>query len=313
MAVRTRLEELARQIADRLGEDERVVAVLLLGSVAQEQSWQGSDLDLLTVVDGDVPEQAPPLLVTDVEGVPAQVEWASLEAFLGESGREGTRLRNQLAAGARAYAKVLFDRSGQVTEAVERAREFPDATRHAFRLIYVGWAGHAMHAAEQYLALSRPGVALAWARRALDEVGRLALVEAGVYPTKAWQCQLEAERPDLYAEYVRLVALGDGGDACRTILAHTQAEVLNSLPACAAFIRRAFAGCPGPLSLSQLINRLQTACQVEFARALGPAAWGLIEQLVQHRVLARDRRPAEFPTRGNGVVFDEVVYAPLSE
>ncbi len=305
-----RLEELAQKVAERLAQDERVVGVLLLGSVAQQQSWEGSDLDVLAIVGGDAPEQAPPLLVTEVEGVPAQVEWGTLEAFLGEGGREGTRLRNQLAIGARAYARVLFDRTGQVTEAVARAREFHEATRHAFRFIYVGWAGHALHAAQQYLALARPGIALAWARRALDEVGRLALVEAGVYPTKAWQCQLEAVRPDLYAEYVRLVALGDGAEACHEILAHVRAEVLNSLPACAEFIRGAFENCPGPLPLTQLVNRLQTACQVEFARALGPAAWGLIEQLVEHGVLTRQRQRAEFPTRGNGVVFDEVVYAP---
>jgi len=313
MAVRTRLEELAQQVSDRLAKDERVVGVLLLGSVAQQHAWDRSDLHLLVIVDGDAPEQAPPLLVTEVDGVAVQVEWGTLEAFLGEGGREATRLRNQLAVGARAYAKVLFDRTGRITDAVQRAREFPEATRHAFRLIYVGWAGHAMHAAEQYLALSRPEIALAWARRALDEVGRLALVEGGVYPTKAWQCQLESVRPDLYAEYARLVALGDGVAACRAILDRTQAEVLNSLPACAAFIRGAFEHCPGPLSLGQLVNRLQTACQVEFARALGPAAWGLIEQLVQHAVLAQTRRPVEFPTRGNGVVFDEVVYAPAAE
>lgn len=310
MAVRTRLEELATRIADRLARDERVVGVLLLGSVAQDRSWERSDLDLLAVVEADAPEQAPPLLVTEIEGVPVQVEWTTLETFLGESAREGTRLRSQLALGARAYARVLCDRTGQLTEAIARAREFPEAIRQAFRLIYIGWAGHALHAAEQYLALSRPGIALAWARRALDEVGRLALIQQGVYPTKAWQCQLETVRPDMYADYLRLVALGDGVEACRAILARIEAEVSSALPACAAFIRAAFEHCPGPLSLNQLINRLQTACQVEFARALGPAAWGLIEQLVQHGVLTRDRRPAEFPTRGNGVIFDEIVYAP---
>lgn len=310
MAVGTRLEVLARQIADKLAEDDRVVGVLLLGSVAQAQSWERSDLDLLAIVDGDAPEQAPPLLVTELDGVPCQVEWTPLDAFLGED-RERTKLRSQVALGARAYARVLFDRTGQIAEAIERAREFPEATRDAFRLIYIGWAGHAIHAAEQYLALARPEIALTWARRALDEASRLALVEEGVYPTKAWQCQLERVRPDLYADYVRLtVADGDAPAACRAIIDCVDAELRRSLPLCDHFVRRACQGCPGPLSLSQLLNRLQTACQVEFARALGPAAWGLIEQLVQHGVLAQQRRLAEFPTRGNGVVFDEVVYCP---
>ena len=312
MAVRTRLEELAQQIADRLAEDGRVVGVLLLGSVAQEQSWERSDLDLLAVVDSDRAEQAPPLLVTEIEGVPAQVEWITLEAFVGED-RERTRLRSQLVLGARAYARVLFDRTGEVAECVIRAREFPEATRQAFRLVYIGWAGHAIHAAQQHLALSRPEVALTWARRALDEAGRLALVEQGVYPTKAWQLQLAPVRPDLYADYLALVAAtGDPVAICRDMLDRTDAELERSVPACAEFIRRAFEGYPGPLALSQLMNRLQTACQIEFARALGPAAWGLVEQLVQRGALAQERRPAEFPTRGNGVVFDEVVYAPMN-
>jgi len=310
MLVRTHLEELAQRIANRLAQDERVIGVLLLGSVAQEQSWQRSDLDLLAIVDGDRPEQAPPLLVTEIEGVPAQVEWTTLDAFLGEN-RERPSLRSQLAVGARAYARVLLDRSGQIADAVEAAREFPDATRQAFRLIYIGWAGHAIHAAEQYLALSRPEVALTWARRALDEAGRLALVEQGVYPTKAWQLQLERVRPDLHADYVHLVAAsGDAAETCRRILDCVGAELDRSLPACAQFIRHAFEGCPGPLPLCQLMNRLQTACQIEFARALGPAAWGMVEQLVERGVLSQQRRPVEFPTRGNGVVFDETVYAP---
>ena len=310
MAVGTRLEVLAQRIANRLAEDERVVGVLLLGSVAQEQSWEGSDLDLLAIVDGDRPEQAPPLLVTEIEGVPAQVEWTTAEAFFGEN-RERARLRSQLALGARAYAKVLVDRTGQIADAVARAAEFPEATRDAFRLIYIGWAGHAIHAAEQYLALSRPEIALAWARRALDEAGRLALVEQGMYPTKAWQCQLERARPDFYRDYLALAAAaGEAAARCREILNRVGEELDRSLPACLQFVRRAFEGCPGPLTLCQLMNRLQTACQVEFARALGPAAWGLIEQLVQRGALVQENRPAEFPIRGNGVVFDEIVYAP---
>jgi hypothetical protein len=310
MAVATKLEVLAQRIANRLAEDERVVGVLLLGSVAQAQSWEGSDLDLLAIVDSDRPEQAPPLLVTDVEGVPAQVEWTTLEAFLGEN-RERARLRSQLALGARAYARVLIDRSGQIADAVARAQEFPEATRDAFRLIYIGWAGHAIHAAEQYLALGRPEIALAWARRALDEAGRLALVEQRTYPTKSWQCQLEHTRPDLYADYLALAAAtGGAGATCRAILDRVGIELDQSLPPCLAFIRRAFEGCPGPLTLCQLMNRLQTACQVEFARALGPAAWGLIEQLLQRGALVQEIRQSEFPTRGNGVVFDEIVYSP---
>ena len=313
MTVSTRLEELAERLAQRLAQDERVLGVLLLGSVAQGQSWEGSDLDLLAVVDGESPQHAPPLLVTEVEGVPAQVEWGTLDALFGDA-REPARLSSQVAVGARAYARVLFDRTGQIADAIERARELLEATRHALRLIYIGWAGHAIHAAQQYLALSRSEIALAWARRALDEVGRLALVEQGVYPTKAWQCQIEPARPDLYADYVRLVAAtGDAQTTCRAILERVEQELQRSLPACAQFIRRAFEGCPGPLSLSQLVNRLQTACQVEFARSLGPAAWGLIEQLMERGVLAPQRRPVEFPTRGSGVVFEEVVYAPASE
>lgn len=313
MAVSTRLEGLAERLAQRLMQDERVVGVLLLGSVAQGQSWAGSDLDLLAIVDGESPEHAPPLLVTEVEGVSAQVEWATLDALLGDP-REPARLSSQVAVGARAYARVLFDRTGQIADAIERARELPEATAHALRLIYIGWAGHAVHAAQQYLALSRSEVALAWARRALDEVGRLALVEHGVYPTKAWQCQLDGVRADLYADYLRLVAAsGDPQTTCRAILEHVDSQLHKSQPACAQFVRRAFEGCPGPLSLSQLVNRLQTACQVEFARSLGPAAWGLVEQLVARGVLASQRRPAEFPTRGSGVVFEEVVYAPAGE
>jgi hypothetical protein len=310
MAVGIHLEELAQKLAARLAQDKRVVGVLLLGSVAQEQAWQRSDLDLLVIVDGERAEQAPPLLVTQIEGVPAQVEWSTLEAFLGEH-RDRAPLRSHLALGARAYARVLLDRSGQITDALSRAREFPEATREAFRLIYIGWAGHAIHAAEQYLALSRPEVALTWARRALDEAGRLALVEQGVYPTKAWQLQLERVRPDLHADYVILVSkAGDPEALCRRILGRVDIELERSLPACARFVRRAFEGCPGPLALPQLITRLQTACQIEFGRALGPAAWGMVEQLVQRGVLAPDRRCAEFPTRGSGVIFDEIVYAP---
>ena len=310
MAVRTRLEELAQRIANRLAQDERVIGVLLLGSVAQDQSWERSDLDLLAVVDGDCPEQAPPLMVTEVEGVPAQVEWTTLEAFLGEN-RERATLRNQLLLGVRAYARILVDRTGQIAEAVQRAVEFPEPTRQAFRLIYIGWAGHAMHAAEQYLALSRPEIALTWARRALDEAGRLALVEEGIYPTKAWQLQLERVRPDLYADYVRLTAApGEPADACREILTRVDAELGDPVRACMRFIRQACDGCPGPLTLSQLMNRLQTACQVEFVRALGPATWGLLEQLLERGAVVRETRRAEYPTRGNGVVFDEAVYAP---
>jgi len=310
MAVGVHLEELAHRLAARLAQDERVVGVLLLGSVAQEQAWRRSDLDLLVIVDGERAEQAPPLLVTQIEGVPAQVEWITLDAFLGEH-RERAPLRSHLALGARAYARVLVDRTGQISDALSRARTFPETTREAFRLIYIGWAGHAIHAAEQYLALSRPEVAVTWARRALDEAGRLALVEQGVYPTKAWQLQLERVRPDLHADYVILVSqAGDAEAVCRRILGRVNAELECSLPACARFVRGAFEGWPGPLALPQLISRLQTACQIEFGRALGPAAWGLVEQLVQRGVLAQHQRCAEFPTRGSGIIFDEIVYAP---
>jgi len=310
MEIHTNLEELAQRIASRLAQDERVVGVLLLGSVAQAHDWERSDLDLLAVVDGDRAEGAPPLLVAEIEGVPAQVEWVTLEAFLGENS-EPARLRSELAAGARAYARTLFDRTGQIAQALAHAGELPETTREAFRLFYIAWAGHAIHAAQQYLALSRPELALTWARRALDEVGRLALVEAGHYPTKAWQLQLERARPDFYAAYVHLVTeAGDAVPACERILNRVDGEIEDSLPACRRFVRRAFEGCPGPLTLCQLMNRLQTACQIEFARALGPAAWGLVEQLVERGVLAQDKRRAEYPTRGNRVVFDEIVYAP---
>lgn len=310
MAVSTRFEVLAREIAQRLAQDERVVGVVLLGSVAQDQAWEGSDLDLLAIVDGDSGEGAPPLLVTAAGGVPVQIEWTTLESFLGED-RERTRLRSQVALGTRAYARVLFDRSGQIGEALGRAREFPEATRNAFRLIYIGWAGHALHAAQQHLARARPEIALTWARRALDEATRLALIEQGVYPTKAWQWQLEQVRPDLYADYVRLsLAAGGADEVCRAVLERVEAQLQESLPACAQFVRGAFQGCPGPLSLCELLHRLQGACQVEFARALGPAAWGLMEQLLRRGVLTPQTRRAEFPMRGSGVVFDEVVYAP---
>jgi hypothetical protein len=321
MAVHTHLEELAQRIADRLARDERVVGVLLLGSVAQAHDWERSDLDLLAVVEGEGAEQAPPLLVADIEGVPAQVEWVTLDAFLAGNGlsaaprgSEPARLRSQLEVGARAYARTLFDRTGEIARALAHAAELPDPTRDAFRLFYIAWAGHATHAAQQCLALARPELALIWARRALDEVGRLALVEGGQYPTKVWQLQLERERPDFYAAYVRLVTeVEDAATTCLRILDRVSGEIEDSLPACRKFVRAAFEGCPGPLSLRQLISRLQTACQIEFARALGPAAWGLVEQLVERGVLRQDKRRAEYPTRGNGVVFDEIVYAPAGD
>lgn len=97
----------ARLIAGELGRDEKVLAVVLFGSVAKGTSSEESDVDLLVITDGDVELYDEVYELSFKYAVPLEAIFVSFDDFLLHA-----RLRSTLLLGVIEAYDVLYDRVG---------------------------------------------------------------------------------------------------------------------------------------------------------------------------------------------------------
>lgn len=191
--VRARYERAVECLVDKLREDRLVLAVILCGSLAHDEVWEKSDVDLTFVVSDELKEQRAYVLVEDDINVHAWLTSRSRFKALVNGSIQGSFLNSMLGKG-----KVLFSRDESLNELFATLGFLGGRDRENAMLRQVIPIFPYLDKAEKWLyAKHDPLYCFFWIMKLVDSVAGLELLYNGEIPGREVVQQAKKYNPGL--------------------------------------------------------------------------------------------------------------------
>lgn len=191
--MRERYERAVESLLEKLKDDRLVLAAILCGSLAHDEVWEKSDIDLTLVVSDDLKEQRGYVLVEDDINVHAWLVSRSRFKALVHGSVQGSFLNSLLSKG-----KVLFSRDESLEELFATLGHLGGHDREIAMLRTVIPIFPYLDKAEKWLyAKHDPLYCFFWIMKLVDSVASLEILHAGEIPGREVVQQAKRHNPDL--------------------------------------------------------------------------------------------------------------------
>lgn len=192
-AVRTRYEAAITQLTADCESDPQVIAVVLLGSLAYDQVWERSDLDVLVITQEGKVVQPPEILL--YEGVFVHLMVKPRNDFVASVNRatDASFWSSILMKG-----RLILSKDPTLARLWDELPEMGNRDREAGMLSAAALLVMTLTKAEKWLRVKQdPHYAASYLHAAVNELARLILIRAGEIPTREVLDPAARHEPDL--------------------------------------------------------------------------------------------------------------------
>ncbi|MFA6941670.1 MAG: nucleotidyltransferase domain-containing protein [Clostridiaceae bacterium] len=129
-----------------LKKNEKVLAVMVFGSLVTGDLWEESDIDLFVVVDNELNEIKN--LYTSENGIPIHIKLLSKGKFISLDSED---LKGGFIHRIFASSRLVFSRDIDITGKYDNGRYYPDLDRERWNMVYLGKLIKNMGICKKYL------------------------------------------------------------------------------------------------------------------------------------------------------------------
>jgi uncharacterized protein len=161
-------------IMNNLKKNEKVLAVMVFGSLVTGDLWEESDIDLFVVVDNE--SEGIKNLYTSENHIPVHIKLLSKSKFLS---LESEDLKGGFIHRIFASSRLVFSRDSDITEKYDKGRYYPDLDRERWNMVYLGKLIKNMGICKKYLFNDGVHTSYAVAVKCIESYSRLYINYSG--------------------------------------------------------------------------------------------------------------------------------------
>jgi predicted nucleotidyltransferase len=186
-------------ILERLKANERVLAVMVFGSMVTGDLWDESDIDLFVIMDKEPSEIKN--IYTEENDVAVHIKLMSKDKFLQlhESDLRGGFIHRIFAS-----SRLVFSKDMDVTTRYNNGRYYPDIDKERWNMVYLGKLIKNISVCKKYLSNDGLFTAYTVCVKALDEYARLYINSSGYMISKD-AMTMAMNLNDKYKEHVEIL------------------------------------------------------------------------------------------------------------
>jgi predicted nucleotidyltransferase len=186
-------------ILERLKANERVLAVMVFGSMVTGDLWDESDIDLFVIMDKEPSEIKN--IYTEENDVAVHIKLMSKDKFLQlhESDLRGGFIHRIFAS-----SRLVFSKDMDVTTRYNNGRYYPDIDKERWNMVYLGKLIKNISVCKKYLSNDGLFTAYTVCVKSLDEYARLYINSSGYMISKD-AMTMAMNLNDKYKEHVEVL------------------------------------------------------------------------------------------------------------
>jgi predicted nucleotidyltransferase len=275
--LRARYENAVAELVEKVKADRLVLAVILCGSLAHDEVWEKSDVDLVVVTADDLKESRSYTLVEDDINVHAYLTPRGKFKTTVHGSLQGSFLHSLLSKG-----KVLFARDESLVDLFETLGHLGGRDREVAMLRAASFVFPSLNKAEKWLYAKRdPLYCFFWIMKLVDAVAQLEILYHGEVPGREAVQQAKRHNPALMsAIYDELIEGPKTAAAMEQALALVRQQLLLRREAFAPLLAY-LADAGGPRSASEIAHHFSRQLGIESAEMALEwlAEQGLVQKL----------------------------------
>lgn len=157
-----------------LKKNEKVLAVMVFGSLVTGDLWEESDIDLFVVVDNELNEIKN--LYTSENDIPVHIKLLSKNKFISLDSED---LKGGFIHRIFASSRLVFSRDIDITEKYDKGRYYPDLDRERWNMVYLGKLIKDMGICKKYLFNDGVHTSYALAVKCIESYAKLYINYSG--------------------------------------------------------------------------------------------------------------------------------------
>jgi len=291
IAARYRYERALESLVEKLQADRLVLAVVLCGSLAHDEVWQKSDVDLVVVTTDDVKEGGSRSLLEDGINVHAYLVTRTAFKALVQGGLQGSFLHSLLSLG-----KIVFSRDDSIPELFGTLGHLGGKDRQVAMLKAATNVFPALDKAEKWLyAKHDPRYCFFWIMKMVDGLAHLEVLHHGQIPGREAIHQARKLNPEfVQAIYDDPIDGPETVEAMERTLRIIREHLLRRDDAFAPLLGY-LDDAGGPRSASEIAHHFKRQLDVE---SVGP----MLEWLADQRVIQKLSIPCRLTPKSRTTV-----------
>lgn len=294
--VRALYENAVAALVEKLKGDRLVLAVILCGSLAHDEVWEKSDVDLVVVTTDDLKERRSYTLDENGINIHAYLVPRSQFKTVVQGSLQGSFLHSLFSKG-----KVIFARDESLIELFGTLGHLGGRDREIAMLRAVSFVFPSLNKAEKWLyARQDPLYCFFWIMKLVDGVAQLEVLHHGEIPGREVVEQAKCHNPVLIGNlYDGLIEGPKTAQAMENVLALIREHLLQRREAFAPLLEY-LATADGPRSTSQITH--------DFSRRGGIEGVDLaLEWLAEQGIVQKISTPCHLLEKSR-VAVEEVAY-----
>lgn len=166
-------------LADRLKNNDSILAVMVFGSIITGDLWEGSDIDLFVISRDDINDIRN--IYSEEEGIPVHIKLMSKKSLLSLSKEEviGGFIHRVFVS-----SRLVFSKDEEITAQYDLGRYYPDIDRQKWNMVYLSDLLKSISTCKKYLHNNGTYMAYSYAVKSIEDFSKVYINSTGYMISK---------------------------------------------------------------------------------------------------------------------------------